>query len=43
MLGWRLQVFIDLARGSRQQRKDAEAENMLLEAERIAPRQSATR
>ena len=31
------QVFIDLARGYTQQRKDAAAVNMLLEAERLAP------
>jgi hypothetical protein len=30
-------VFIDLARGYTQQRKDAAAVNMLLEAERLAP------
>ena len=37
LLGRRAQVFIDLARGYTQQRKDAAAVNMLLEAERIAP------
>jgi transcriptional regulator with XRE-family HTH domain len=37
LLGRRTQVFIDLARGYTQQRKDAAAVNMLLEAERIAP------
>jgi transcriptional regulator with XRE-family HTH domain len=37
LLGRRSQVFIDLARGYTQQRKDAAAVNMLLEAERIAP------
>ena len=37
LLGRRAQVFIDLARGYTQQRKDAAAVNMLLEAERLAP------
>jgi tetratricopeptide (TPR) repeat protein len=37
LLGRRAQVFIDLARGYTQQRKDAAAVNMLLEAERVAP------
>ncbi len=37
LLGRRAQVFIDLARGYTQQRRDAAAVNMLLEAERIAP------
>jgi transcriptional regulator with XRE-family HTH domain len=37
LLGRRSQVFIELARGYTQQRKDAAAVNMLLEAERIAP------
>jgi hypothetical protein len=37
LLGRRAQVFIDLARGYTQQRKDAAAVNVLLEAERIAP------
>ncbi len=37
LLGRRAQVFIDLARGYTQQRKDAAAVNMLSEAERIAP------
>jgi transcriptional regulator with XRE-family HTH domain len=37
LLGRRSQVLIDLARGYTQQRKDAAAVNMLLEAERIAP------
>jgi transcriptional regulator with XRE-family HTH domain len=37
LVGRRAQVFIDLARGYTQQRKDAAAVNMLLEAERIAP------
>jgi transcriptional regulator with XRE-family HTH domain len=37
LLGRRSQVFIDLARGYTQQRKDAAAVNMLLEAERAAP------
>jgi hypothetical protein len=35
--GRRAQAFIDLARGYTQQRKDAAAVNVLLEAERIAP------
>jgi hypothetical protein len=37
LLGRRSQVLIDLGRGYTQQRKDAAAVNMLLEAERIAP------
>jgi transcriptional regulator with XRE-family HTH domain len=37
LLGRRAQVRIDLARGYTQQRKDAAAVNMLLDAERIAP------
>ena len=37
LLGRRSQVFIEVARGYTQQRKDAAAVNMLLEAERIAP------
>jgi len=37
LLGRRAQVYIDLARGYTQQRKDAAAVNMLLEAERFAP------
>jgi transcriptional regulator with XRE-family HTH domain len=37
LLGRRAQVFIDLTRGYTQQRKDAAAVNVLLEAERIAP------
>jgi hypothetical protein len=37
LLGRRTQVFIDLARGYTQQRKDAAAVNMLVEAERLAP------
>jgi hypothetical protein len=37
LLGRRGQVFIDLARGYTQQRKDAAAVNMLMEAEQLAP------
>jgi hypothetical protein len=37
LLGRRAQVFIDLARGYTQQRKDAAAVNMLMEAEQLAP------
>ena len=37
LLGRRAQVFIDLARGYTQQRKDAVAVNMLMEAEQLAP------
>jgi hypothetical protein len=43
LLGRRAQVFIDLARGYTQQRKDAAAVNMLLEASGSRPRRSGIR